>query len=478
MSNFEKVKEATDAESFYGHFLSLKRKGAYLFALCPFHGERSPSFAVKARGHGARFFCHGCGEKGSPIDFLVKHLSLTSGDALRWLANFNGIALDSPQSDKNGPPSRERRKDGPKPTPRPKAPEKPILRPDAMDPAERAESSHPDGWMRNPLFLFLGDEFGEDAVRDVAELYHLGTGRRGETIFWYTDIAGNVRTAKATRYNRGTGRRDKNFTKALHPQSSFLFRPCFFGEHLLPLFPGVPVDIVESEKTALICTLDAWDGGEPERIFLATGGKNSLPEASSPRWDLLRGRELTFWPDVANVPEGGTWEDAGPLKAWEAIAHGLRERLFCVETVESMQRGATATERAKGWDVADEIVRARARRRARLKRRKVSGRRTARAVLKTARKQRGDSDAPAPPTRATAADVAEAVRIYGRLSRGANLWPGGVLTGEGVHLTAREIWTYIGRRMDALRAGDAGPAEAHFPTFLCELERAIFGGPE
>lgn len=468
MSNFEKVKEATDAENFYGHFLSLKRKGAYLFALCPFHGERSPSFAVKARGPGARFFCHGCGEKGSPIDFLVKHENLSPGDALRWLADFNGVALDAPQSDKNGPTRHERRKGGPKPDPKPKAPQKPILRPDAMDPGEREESSRPEGWERNSLFLFLGDEFGEDAVRDVAELYHLGTGRRGETVFWYTDVAGNVRTAKATRYNRATGRRDKSYTKALHPQSSFVFRPCFFGEHLLPLFPGVPVDIVESEKTALICTLDAWDGGEPERIFLATGGKNSLPEASSPRWDLLRGRELTFWPDVANVPEGGTWEDAGPLKAWEAIAHGLRERLFSVETVESMQRGATATEQAKGWDVADEIVRARARRRARVKWRKV--RKRARTVPRT--------EAAVPLPRATAADVAEAVRIYGRLSRGANLWPGGVLTGEGVHLTARDIWTYIGRRMDALRAGDAGPAEAHFPTFLCELERAIFGCPE
>jgi len=468
MNDFEKVKEATDPESFYGHFLHLKRKGNYLFALCPFHGERSPSFTVKARGHGARFFCHGCGEKGSPIDFLVKHEELTLGDALQWLAEFNGIALDSPQSDKNGPPSRERRKDGPKPAPKPKAPQKPVLRPDAMDPSEREESSDPSRWMENPFFLFLADEFGEDAARDVAELYHLGTGPRGETVFWYTDIAGNVRTAKATRYNRRTGRRDKNFTKALHPQSSFVFRPCFFGEHLLPLFPGVPVDIVESEKTALVCTLDTWDGGEPERIYLATGGKNSLPDASSPRWDLLRGRELTFWPDVAKVPEGGGWEDAGPLKAWRAIAHGLRERLFSVETVESMQRGATATERAKGWDVADEIVRARARRRARVKRQKV--RKRARAVPQT--------EAAVPLPRATAADVAEAERIRTRLERGANLWPGGVLTGEGVHLSQSIVWTYIGRRMDALRAGDAGPAEAHFPTFLCELERAIFGGPE
>lgn len=474
MNDFEKVKEATDPESFYGHFLHLKRKGAYLFALCPFHGERSASFAVKARGHGARFFCHGCGEKGSPIDFLVKHLSLTSGEALRWLANFNGIALDSPQSDKNGPPSRERRKDGPKPAPKPKAPQKPILRPDAMDPSKREKSSDPERWMENPFFLFLADEFGEDAARDVAELYHLGTGPRGETVFWYTDIAGNVRTAKATRYNRRTGRRDKNFTKYLHPQSAYLFRPCFFGEFLLHLFPGVPVDFVESEKSAMLCTLDAWDGGEPERIYLATGGKNSLPEASSPRWDLLRGRELTFWPDVAKIPEGGTWEDAGPLKAWRAIAQGLRERFFSVTVVEALQRHATPTERAMGWDIADEIVRARARRRARVKRRKASKRRRTRGELKAEREQR----APAPPTRATAADVAEAVRIYGRLSRNANLWPGGVLTAEGVRLTAGETWDHLGKGMEALRAGDRGAPEADFLDFLGALERAIFGGPE
>ena len=476
MSNFEKVKEATDAESFYRQFLSLKRKGAYLFALCPFHGERSPSFAVKARGHGARFKCHGCGEAGSPIDFLVKHLSLSPSEALQWLASFNGVALDSPQSDKNGPPRHERRKDGPKPAQRPKTPEKPILKPDAMDPAEREESSCPEGWERNSLFLFLGDEFGEDAAADVAELYHLGTGPRGETVFWYTDIAGNVRTGKATRYSRATGRRDKKFTKALHPQSSFVFRPCFFGEHLLPLFPGVPVDIVESEKTALVCTLDAWDGGDLERIFLATGGKDFLPEASSPRWDLLRGRELTFWPDVANVPEGGGWEDAGPLKKWGGVARDLRERFFSVETVESMQRHSTKTEREKGWDVADDILRARARERALVKRR--GAKKRAHTIRQTAEKQKGNSEAADSLPRATAADVAEAERIYSRLSRGANLWPGGVLTGGGVRLSQREIWAYMGRRMDNLRAGDGGPAEARFSTFLCELEKAIFGGPE
>jgi hypothetical protein len=414
---------------------------------------------------------------------LVKHLSLTSGDALRWLANFNGIALDSPQSDKNGPPSRERRKDGPKPAPKQKASEKPILMPDAMDPAERAESSHPDGWMRNPLFLFLGDEFGEDAARDVAELYHLGTGPRGETVFWYTDIAGNVRTAKATRYNRRTGRRDKNFTKALHPQSAYLFRPCFFGEHLLPLFPGVPVDFVESEKSAMLCTLDAWDGGEPERIYLATGGKNSLPEASSPRWDLLRGRELTFWPDVAKVPEGGGWEDAGPLKAWRAIAHGLRERLFFVETVETMQRHATPTERAMGWDIADEIVRARARRRARVKRRKATKRRRTRGELK----QRENSEAPAPLPWATTADATEAEpdpptadtvaaevdRIRKRLVFDLHRWRGGIMYSNGAHVAQSNFLEYITRRYWTDTAADA-----EFLDFLRALEKAIFGGPE
>jgi len=460
MNDFELVKKATDPESFYGHFVELKKKGVFLFALCPFHAEHSPSFSVKAQT--GRFKCYGCGETGDIFDFLMKLERLTRKEALEWLASFSRVALSASTGHKNSDFSHERQKGVHRATQAKRAPQRPILRPDAMDPGTMEENSSPECRTGNALFLFLANEFGEDAAADVASLYHLGTGDKGETEFWYVDVAGNVRTAKATRYDRETGRRDKKFTRALHPQSDYLFRPCFYGEHLLPLFPGVPVDIVESEKTALICALDAWTGGDPERLFLATGGKDFLPEAASPRWDILMGRELTFWPDVAKVPEGGTWADAPPLKKWGAVAGELKKRLFSVHTVERMQQHATTTEKQKGWDIADEILRARARRKARAKRRTLARRERTRA--------RVPGPVPSP------ADIAVAERIFCRLNRAADAWTRGVETADGAHLTQMGIWPVIQKIMMRTRAGKSdGPEDL---LFLSELEKAIFGGPE
>lgn len=46
---------------------------------------------------------------------------------------------------------------------------------------------------------------------------------------------------------------------------------CLFGEHLLPLYPDKPVALVESEKTAVICS-----GLMPRFLWRATGGKQQI----------------------------------------------------------------------------------------------------------------------------------------------------------------------------------------------------------
>ena len=72
---------------------------------------------------------------------------------------------------------------------------------------------------------------------------------------------------------------------------------CLFGEHLLAASPDKTVALVESEKTAVICSALM-----PEYIWLATGGKSQLND----RLRVLRGREVVAFPDVDGY---GSWCD-------------------------------------------------------------------------------------------------------------------------------------------------------------------------
>ena len=64
---------------------------------------------------------------------------------------------------------------------------------------------------------------------------------------------------------------------------------CLFGEHLLPKYPGRSVALVESEKTAVICSALM-----PDYIWLATGGKSQLGD----KLKVLKGRTVTAFPDI------------------------------------------------------------------------------------------------------------------------------------------------------------------------------------
>jgi DNA primase len=82
-----------DIATFIGQYVSLKKRGRDLVGLCPFHGEKTPSFHVhQEEGY---FKCFGCGAGGDVIAFAMKLESLPFSDAARLLANKAGIALES-----------------------------------------------------------------------------------------------------------------------------------------------------------------------------------------------------------------------------------------------------------------------------------------------------------------------------------------------------------------------------------------------
>lgn len=81
----DKIKDAARVEEVLGDFISLKKKGASLWACCPFHGEKTPSFSVNpARGF---YHCFGCHKGGNSVTFLMEHEGMSYTEALKYIAN-------------------------------------------------------------------------------------------------------------------------------------------------------------------------------------------------------------------------------------------------------------------------------------------------------------------------------------------------------------------------------------------------------
>ena len=78
-------------EDVVGQYVSLKRSGANMFGLCPFHGEKTASFSV-APDKGI-YYCFGCHKGGSVINFQMEIEGLSYPDAVRSLAKRVGMEV-------------------------------------------------------------------------------------------------------------------------------------------------------------------------------------------------------------------------------------------------------------------------------------------------------------------------------------------------------------------------------------------------
>lgn len=82
-----------DIESLIGSYVSLKRAGANLKGLCPFHSEKTPSFVVYPSDNS--FYCFGCGIGGDAVTFIKQMEHLDYIDAVEFLARRAGITIPS-----------------------------------------------------------------------------------------------------------------------------------------------------------------------------------------------------------------------------------------------------------------------------------------------------------------------------------------------------------------------------------------------
>src|SRR5258708_12959391 len=92
----ETVRQQADIVRIVGDYIQLKKSGAQNFTgLCPFHGEKTPSFSV----HATRQFyhCFGCGKSGDVFSFVQEMEKISFPEAVRLVAQKLGIALPKTQ---------------------------------------------------------------------------------------------------------------------------------------------------------------------------------------------------------------------------------------------------------------------------------------------------------------------------------------------------------------------------------------------
>jgi hypothetical protein len=221
---------------------------------------------------------------------------------------------------------------------------------------------------KNGLFRFIADTFSRWDALCVMGHYNLGSTKDGRVIYWQIDNVfqkedtlqtngilhkgghGRVRTGKVMKYNPD-GHRDKQtpptWIHALMKKQGLLpdnweLTQCLFGEHLLNIYPDKPVCIVESEKTAVLCTLMF-----PTSIWLATGGMSQL---SVDKMKVLAGRSVTFFPDTDTEGKAyHTWKDKV-----EALTKEIRFASYKVSDI--LEKKAIPEEKAKSIDIGDWIV--------------------------------------------------------------------------------------------------------------------------
>ncbi len=80
-----------DVVEVVGRYVQLRKTGANFLGLCPFHGEKSPSFTVSPTKQ--FYHCFGCGKNGDAIRFLMEHNGMSFVEAVQDLAQQHGLQV-------------------------------------------------------------------------------------------------------------------------------------------------------------------------------------------------------------------------------------------------------------------------------------------------------------------------------------------------------------------------------------------------
>lgn len=88
-NTIDKITDAAQIQDVVSDYVTLRKRGANLIGLCPFHNEKTPSFSVSpSKGI---FKCFGCGKGGNAVHFIMEHEQINYYEALKYLARKYNI---------------------------------------------------------------------------------------------------------------------------------------------------------------------------------------------------------------------------------------------------------------------------------------------------------------------------------------------------------------------------------------------------
>lgn len=329
------IKDSMDIVEVVQEFTKLTRKGVNYVGLCPLHRDRSVgSFAVDPRKNICS--CWACGKTGlDPIAFLREKEGLSYEDALKWIAKLKGIDVEGNGIDITVQPRKE-------PPPLETLLLNKHLAYDSMKIRERNTLVR---WLRSLNW----DMVQAQRINEVLHRYAVGeyVTEHGEafTAFWQADADGNLRSGKLMKY-KPDGHRDKDrkplFVHALYQydKEKYKYDATLYGMHLLNKYPEATINIVESEKTALIMSI-AY-GMHAKSIWMATGGMQFLNRGIlQPIIEQQRG--IILYPDLDGIEQ---WRQRADLINYKHLTINTAALRKCWQQTDG-----------KKADIADIVVR-------------------------------------------------------------------------------------------------------------------------
>lgn len=189
-----------------------------------------------------------------------------------------------------------------------------------------------------------------DRVVDIVNAYQLGVTKDGHVIYWYIDKDDVVRMGKVMAY-KPDGHRNKSVSPLSIPKelskrgelsAGYTIKQTLFGEHLLSLPTNAEktIGIVESEKSAVICSLCI-----PGLLWMATGSKGNLQEE---RLSAIKQRQAILFPD--------TDKDGEAYRQWMNRSKVLNAKGWHLQTSDYLERIATTEQRLAKIDIADLMI--------------------------------------------------------------------------------------------------------------------------
>lgn len=299
-------------------YVKLRPSGTNLTGLCPFHDdENDGNFMVRPKSvsrYPNTWHCFVCDIGGGCVEFLQRAGNMSFPDAIRVLGKKYGIPVDDVPVDYIPPP--------PKPIP----PPKPYM-------------ELPREWVQDTMKKNLGflnlvqwiyslkwDGAQQDRIKTVLWEYCVGAWKDGRVVYWYIDEKRMPRSAKLMKYlpdghrdktaNPGWLYNQKGCVDICKPDEHTILKP-LFGLHLLDRYPTADVNIVESEKTAIIMAI-AY-GNHERGVWMACGGLNNISREKLLPLINAR-RNIILYPDRDGV------------KAWKEKAQSIGYDLLRVNS--------------------------------------------------------------------------------------------------------------------------------------------------